>query len=149
MGGKSERLTRFELELMDVLWQAGRASIREIQERLPESRRPAYTTVQTMVNRLEEKGAVRRVRKVGNAHIYEAVAARQAVRRRLVDDFLGLFGGSAQHLMAHLLDEGQISLEDVRELERSYAEAQAQLAGHGSRAAGRDRRRRADRGGRG
>jgi BlaI family penicillinase repressor len=141
MAGGTVRLSRFELELMDVLWAAGRASIRELQERLPEGRRPAYTTVQTIVNRLEEKGAVRRLRKIGNAHIYEAVAHKRAVRRRLVDDFLGLFGGSAQHLLAHLLDEGRLSLEDVRELERSHAESQAHAGLQGrSEALGRKRR---------
>src|SRR2546426_8815123 len=81
---------------MDALWKMGKASIREMQEQLPEKRRPAYTTVQTMVNRLEEKGAVRRVRKIGNAHIYEPSVSRKAAYRRLIDDFLDLFGGSAQ-----------------------------------------------------
>ena len=148
MAGRVGRLSRFELQLMDVVWAAGQASIRELRDRLPESRRPAYTTVQTIVNRLEEKGAVRRARKIGNAHIYEAVAVRRVVRRRLVDDFLGLFGGSAQHLMAHLLDEGQLSLEDVRELERSHAESQTQ-AELQSRSARRGRTRKAARGQRG
>lgn len=138
--GSAERLSRFELELMDVLWRSGPASIREIQERLPEKRRPAYTTVQTIVNRLEEKGAVRRVRKIGNAHIFEAVAVRQAVRRRLVRDFLSVFGGSAQHLMAHLLDEGQLSLEDIRELERAHSESRDGAEGRGARGPARPRK---------
>ena len=101
---KSIKLSKFELGLMDALWKMGRASIREMQEQLPEKRRPAYTTVQTMVNRLEEKGAVRRVRKIGNAHIYEPSVTRKAAYRRLIDDFLDLFGGSAQPVMAHFLE---------------------------------------------
>ena len=114
-------LTRFELELMEVLWNLEKASIREIHELLPESKRLAYTTVQTIVNRLEEKGAVGRVRKIGNAHIYAPLVTRQAARHRLIDDFLGLFGDSAQHLTAHLLETGKLSLADIRELERAHA----------------------------
>jgi predicted transcriptional regulator len=109
---------------MDALWKMGRASIRELQEQLPEKKRPAYTTVQTMVNRLEEKGAVRRVRKIGNAHIYEPMITRRAAYRRLIDDFLDLFGGSARPLMAHLLETGKLTLEDVRTLETTLAKTQ-------------------------
>ncbi len=132
------RLSRFELELMDVLWRLGQASIREVQDQLPEERRPAYTTVQTIVNRLEEKGAVRRAKKVSNAHIYEPVATRVSVHRRLIDDFLRLFGGSPAPLMARLVETGQLSLEDLRSLERAVEEQQAEAA----RAAARARRRR-------
>jgi BlaI family transcriptional regulator, penicillinase repressor len=111
------RLTRFELEIMDPLWQLGRASVREIQENLPEKKRPAYTTIQTIVRRLEEKGAVKQVRKIGNAHIYEAAVTREAAHRTLVHDFLDLFGGSARPIMAQLAEEGKLSLDDLKELE--------------------------------
>jgi BlaI family penicillinase repressor len=111
------RLTKFELEIMDALWTLGTASVREVQEHLPERKRPAYTTVQTIVYRLEEKGAVRRVKKIGNAHVFEPSVTRKAAQRRLVDDLLGLFGGSARPLMAHLVESGRLTLDDVRELE--------------------------------
>jgi predicted transcriptional regulator len=117
MKNQGVRLTRFELEIMEPLWKLGRASVREIQEGLPEKKRPAYTTIQTIVRRLEEKGAVRQIRKIGNAHIFEPAVTRDAVHRRLVHEFLGLFGGSARPIMAHLADEGKLNLEDVRELE--------------------------------
>ena len=123
---KNIRLSKFEVGLMDALWKMGRASIREMQEQLPEKRRPAYTTVQTMVNRLEEKGAVRRVRKIGNAHIYEPSVTRKAAYRRLIDDFLDLFGGSAQPVMAHFLEAGKLTLEDIRALENTFRTAQGQ-----------------------
>lgn len=115
------RLTRFELEVMEQLWKLGRASVREILETLPKKKQPAYTTVQTIVRRLEEKGAVRQVRKIGNAHIYEPVVSRQAAYGRLVSEFLDLFGGSPRPIMAHLAETGQLSLEDVRELEKIVA----------------------------
>jgi BlaI family transcriptional regulator, penicillinase repressor len=111
------KLTRFELEIMDALWGLGSASIREIREQLPERKRPAYTTVQTIIRRLEEKGAVHRTRQIGNAHIYEPLVAREAAHRRLIDEFLALFGGSARPLMAHLAEAGKLSLEDLRQLE--------------------------------
>jgi BlaI family transcriptional regulator, penicillinase repressor len=120
---KSVKLSRFEFGLMDVLWKLGRASIREIHEELPEKKRPAYTTVQTMVNRLEAKGAVRRVRKISNAHIYEAVITRKAAYRRLIDDVLDLFGGSVQPLMAELFEAGKLTLEDVHALETAVLNA--------------------------
>jgi BlaI family penicillinase repressor len=110
-------LTRFELEIMQVLWDLERASVREIQEKLSDERRPAYTTVQTIVGRLEEKNAVRRLRKIGNALIFEPVITRKAVHGRLITELLQLFGGSARPLMAHLAEMGKLSLEDVRELE--------------------------------
>ena len=115
------KVTRFELELLEQLWKLGTASVREVQEGLPEKNRPAYTTVQTMIYRLEEKGAVRRVKKIGNAHIFEPVFTRKAVYRRLVDDLLSLFGGTAAPLMSHLAESGKLSLADVREAERILA----------------------------
>ena len=118
----SIRLTRFELEVMEELWQLGRASVRELLEALPKKKQPAYTTVQTIVRRLEEKGAVRQVRKIGNAHIYEPQVSKQAAYSRLVNEFLDLFGGSARPIMAHLAEAGQLSLEDLKDLERVVAE---------------------------
>lgn len=115
------KVTRFELELLEPLWKMGTASVREIQEALSEKDRPAYTTVQTMIYRLEEKGAVRRVKKIGNAHIFEPLFTRKAVYRRLVDDLLDLFGGTAAPLMSHLAESGKLSLADVREAERILA----------------------------
>src|SRR3954465_8830709 len=95
------RLTRFELEIMDALWTLGTASVREIVEQLPEMKRPAYTTVQTIVYRLEERGPPPRLKKIGNAHVFEPAVTRQAAQRRVLDDVLDLFGGSARPLMAH------------------------------------------------
>lgn len=118
------KLTPFELEVMSVLWELGKGSVREIMELLPETRRPAYTTVQTIVYRLEEKGALRRVRKIGNAHIFEPVVSRKEAHHRLIDDLLSLFGGSARPLMAHLIETGRLTLEDLRSLEGSVGEQQ-------------------------
>ena len=123
MTDKSQlKLTKLELEIMDAVWALGSASVREIQEKLPERKRPAYTTVQTIIYRLEEKGAVRRVKKIGNAHIFEAVVTRKAAHRRLIDDLLHVFGGSPRLLVAQLVETGQLTLEDIRELENSLAE---------------------------
>ena len=113
------RLTKFELQIMDALWNHGASSVREIQERFPERDRPAYTTVQTMVYRLEGKKAVRRVKKIGNAHIFEAVISRSAAQRRLIDELLSFFGGRTQPVMAHLIESGQLTLEDVQEAEQT------------------------------
>ena len=113
------RITRFELQLLEQLWKLGPASVREVQETLPVKNRPAYTTVQTMIYRLEEKGAVRRVKKIGNAHVFEAVVARKDVHHRLIDELLELFGGSAAPVMAHLVESGKLTLEDVREAEQA------------------------------
>ena len=115
------KLTRLEMEIMEAVWSLGSASVREIQERLPERKRPAYTTVQTMIYRLEEKGAVRRVKKIGNAHIFEAVVTRKAAHSRLIDELLHVFGGSPRLLMAQLVETGQLTLEDIRELEGTLA----------------------------
>lgn len=109
--------SRLELAIMEVLWQRGRVSIREIQESLPEPL-PAYTTVQTMVYRLEAKHALRRVRKIGNAHIFEAVVSRNAAHRRLLDYVLALFGGRIQPVMAHWAESGNISAQDVEQAEQ-------------------------------
>jgi predicted transcriptional regulator len=116
------RVTRFELELLQQLWKLGQASVREVQESLPEIERPAYTTVQTMIYRLEEKKAVRRVKKIGNAHVFEAIVTRKDVYRRLIDDLLALFGGSVEPVMAHLVESGKLSLQDVRAAEAALAQ---------------------------
>jgi BlaI family transcriptional regulator, penicillinase repressor len=118
MARQQHRLTRFELEIMELLWKLGETSVREIQEAIPEKSRPAYTTVQTIVQRLEAKGAVRRTRKVGNALMFEPVITRKSAYRRLIDELLDLFGGSAQPLVAHLLESGKLTLEDLKELEK-------------------------------
>jgi BlaI family transcriptional regulator, penicillinase repressor len=112
------KLSQPELEVMEELWQHGRLAIREIQESFPEPHRPPYTSIQTIVYRLEEKGAVRRVRKIGNAHIFEAVVSRQEVSGRFIDDLLSLFGGRAQTVMAHLVESGKLTRADIRETEK-------------------------------
>jgi predicted transcriptional regulator len=112
------KLAKLELKIMGTLWARGQASIREIQEAFPEDERPAYTTVQTTVYRLETKKAVRRVKKVGNFHIFEAAVSRNAAQRRLIDDLLGLFGGRTQPVMAHLIESGKLTLADVKEAEK-------------------------------
>jgi BlaI family penicillinase repressor len=113
------KLTKVELQIMEALWTPGASSVREIQEHFPEKDRPAYTTVQTMVCRLEGKRAVRRVKKIGNAHIFEALVTRKVAQRRLIDDLLGCFGGRTQPVMAHLIESGQLTLEDVQEAEKT------------------------------
>jgi BlaI family transcriptional regulator, penicillinase repressor len=112
------KLTKLELQIMERLWSQGKASIREIQETFPEKGRPAYTTIQTTVYRLEAKNAVRRVKKVGNFHIFEAAVSRNAAQRRLIDDLLALFGGRTQPVMAHLIESGKLTLADVKEAEK-------------------------------
>jgi BlaI family penicillinase repressor len=113
------KLTKLELQIMEALWSVGPASIREIQEAFPERGRPAYTTIQTTVYRLEEKKALRRVKKISNAHIFEAVVSRGAAQSRLIDEFLALFGGRAQPVMAHLIESGKLTLDDVHEAEKT------------------------------
>jgi predicted transcriptional regulator len=113
------RLSKLELQIMDALWSLGALPIREIQEAFPEEERPAYTTIQTTVYRLEAKGALRRVKKIGNAHIFEAVVSRDAARGRLIDELLGLFGGRTQPVMAHLIETGKLTLDDVQEAEKA------------------------------
>jgi BlaI family penicillinase repressor len=110
------------MEIMDALWALGSGSIREIHENLQKKKRPAYTTVQTIIRRLEEKGAVRQTKQVGNAHIFEPTFTRDAAHRRLIDELLDLFGGSARPLMTHLADAGKLKLEDVKELESLLSE---------------------------
>ena len=112
------KLTKLELLIMDALWTQGQASIRDIQEAFPGKNRPAYTTIQTTVYRLEAKKAVRRVKKVGNFHIFEAAISRTAAQRKLIDDLLALFGGRTQPVMAHLIESGKLTLDDVREAEK-------------------------------
>src|SRR5579872_1690527 len=113
------KFTPLELQIMQALWDRGPVCIRDIQESLPEPHRPAYTTVQTTIYRLERKKAVRRVRKIGNAHIFEAVVSRGAAQTRLIDDLLGLFGGRTQPVMAHLIESGKLTLDDVEEARRA------------------------------
>jgi BlaI family transcriptional regulator, penicillinase repressor len=115
----SRKLSKLELQIMDALWSRGRASIREIQESFPEKDRPAYTTVQTIVYRLEVKQALRRIKKVGNFHIFEAAVSRDSAQRKLIDDLLVLLGGRTQPVMAHLVESGKLTLLDVKEAERA------------------------------
>jgi BlaI family transcriptional regulator, penicillinase repressor len=120
------KFTKLELQIMQALWDHGAVSIREIQEAFPEKDRPSYTTVQTTVYRLEGKGAVRRVKKISNAHIFEAVVSRKAAQRRLIDELLGLFGGRTQPVMAHLIESGQLTLDDVKEAEKTLRKLEKQ-----------------------
>jgi BlaI family penicillinase repressor len=113
------KLTKLELQIMETLWTRGDTSIRDIQEAFPEKGRPAYTTVQTTVYRLEAKGVVRRVKKVGNFHIFAATVTRNQAQRRLVNELLALFGGSTQPVMAHLIESGRLKMEDVKEAEKT------------------------------
>ena len=119
------RLSKLELQIMEALWTSGTLSVREIQEQFPARGRPAYTTIQTTIGRLEIKKAVTRVKKIGNAHIYQAAVSRSAAQRRLVDDLLALFGGRSQPVMAHLIEAGKLSLEDVQEAEKLVRAAAA------------------------
>ena len=116
---RQPKLSKLELQIMEALWIRGKASIREVQESFPENDRPAYTTIQTMVYRLEVKKAVRRVKKVANFHIFEAAVSRDSAQRRLIDDLLALFGGRTQPVMAHLIESGKLTLEDVKEAEQA------------------------------
>ncbi len=115
---RQPKLTRLELQILEALWAHEKASIREIQEAFPEPR-PAYTTIQTTVYRLESKKAVRRVRKISNADIFEPLVARDVARHKLLDEILSFFGGKAQPMMAQLAEAGKITMEDVRELEQT------------------------------
>jgi predicted transcriptional regulator len=112
------KLTPIELRIMDVLWTHGASAVRQVQEEFPEESRPAYTTLQTVLYRLEGKKVVRRTRKIGNAHLFEAIVDRASVQRRALDDVLRLFGGQAQPMMAHLVESGRLTMDDVREVER-------------------------------
>jgi BlaI family penicillinase repressor len=115
----TRKLSKLELRIMQTLWDRGPISIREVQESFAESDRPSYTTVQTTVYRLENKEAVKRVKKVSNAHIFEAVLSRDAAQRKLIDELLSLFGGRTQPVMAHLVQSGRLTLEDVKEAEKA------------------------------
>jgi len=116
------KLSRLELQIMEALWTHGASSVREVQERFPEKRRPAYTTVQTMIYRMEAKKVLRRVKKISNAHIFEATVSRDTAQRRLIDDLVGLFGGRMQPVMAHLVETGKLTLEDVQAAEKRLRE---------------------------
>jgi predicted transcriptional regulator len=116
------KLSPLELKAMEALWKLGRASIREILEQLPVRKTLAYTTVQTLVFRLEAKGALRKQRKIGNAYVFVPVITRRQAYRRLVSDFLELFSGSPQPVMSHLAETGKLTLEDLRELEKILQE---------------------------
>jgi predicted transcriptional regulator len=118
---RPKRISRFELQLLERLWELGPSSVRAVQEALPERDRPAYTTVQTMIYRLERKGAVRRIKKIGNAHIFEAVLTRTSVHSRLVTDLLEIFGGSPASVMSHLVETGKLTLADIRAIEKEVA----------------------------
>jgi predicted transcriptional regulator len=113
------KLTPLEFQIMKTFWDRGTASIREVQEAFPEDARPAYTTVQTTIYRLEAKNAVRRVRKISNAHIFEAVISRAAEQNRLLGELLSLFGGRAKLVMAHLVESGKLTLDDVKDAEKT------------------------------
>ena len=123
------KLSPLELKAMEALWKLGRASIREILEQLPVRKTLAYTTVQTLVYRLEAKGALRKQRKIGNAHVFVPVITRSQAYRRLVNDFLELFGGSPRPVMLHLVDTGKLTLEDLRDLERILKERRTRREG--------------------
>lgn len=116
------KLSKLELAVMNIFWDRGSLTVRDAQEAFSEKGRPAYTTVQTVVSRLEAKGALSRTRKVGNAHVFEPSVSRSAAQRRLVDDFLALFGGRMQPFMAHLVETGRLTLDDVHEAERKLQE---------------------------
>ena len=122
------RLSKFDLRILDALWEHGKASIREIQEAFPEPR-PAYSTIQTIVYRLETKGAVRRVRKIGNADIFEPLIARDVTRLKILDEILSFFGGKAQPMMTQLAEAGKLTLEDVRELEKTLTKLKSAKKG--------------------
>jgi predicted transcriptional regulator len=121
---RQPKLSKLELQILEALWGQGKASIREVQEAFPEPR-PAYTTIQTTVYRLEGKKALRRVRKIGNADIFEPIVARDVTRNRLLDEILSFFGGQAQPMMAQLAEAGKLTLDDVHELEKTIQRLEA------------------------
>jgi len=116
------KLSKLELKIMEALWAKGPSSVREIQESFPAKRRPAYTTVQTMVYRLEAKSALKRTKKIGNAHIFEALVTKTAAHRKVIDELLGLFGGRAQPLMSHLIESGRLTLADIEDARKALRE---------------------------
>jgi len=113
------KLSKLEFRIMETLWSKGDSSIRVILESFPAKKRPAYTTVQTTVYRMEAKEIVRRVKRVGNFHIFAAAISRDVAQRRLIDDLLAIFGGRSQPVMAHLIESGKLSLEDVKDAEKT------------------------------
>jgi BlaI family transcriptional regulator, penicillinase repressor len=117
------KLSRLELRIMETLWTRGPSSIRELQEAFPEQERPAYTTVQTVVYRLEFKKAVRRTEKIGNAHVFEALVSRSSAQHRMIDELVALFGGKALPIVAHLIDSGKLTPEEVREARKALRNA--------------------------
>jgi predicted transcriptional regulator len=116
------KLSKLELQIMEALWTHGASSVREVQEHFPDKKRPAYTTVQTMIYRMEAKNVLRRVKKISNAHIFEAAVSRDAIQGRFIDELIGLFGGRMQPVMAHLVESGKLTLEDVQEAEKHLRE---------------------------
>jgi len=120
---KLPKLSKLELQIMEALWNRGACSIREIHDAFPEAGRPAYTTVQTTVYRMEGKGALRCVKRISNANIFEAVVSRDQAQSRLIDDLLSLFGGRARPVMARLVETGKLTLDDVKEAERALRKA--------------------------
>jgi BlaI family transcriptional regulator, penicillinase repressor len=122
------KLTKLEMQIMEALWTRGACSVREIQETFPEPGRPAYTTVQTTVYRLERKKAARISKRISNANIFEAAISRGQAQSRLVDELLGLFGGGTKPVMAHLIETGRLTLEDIHEAERTLQSLSAKRA---------------------
>ncbi|KAA6464498.1 BlaI/MecI/CopY family transcriptional regulator [Acidobacteria bacterium AB60] len=118
------RLTRFEMEIMDTVWARGEASIREMQESFPPKKRPGYTTIQKMVYRMEDKKVLRRVRKVGNFHLFAATVTRESIERKLIDDLLTVFGGKSRPVIAHLIGASKLTLEDVEFAEATLKQMQ-------------------------
>jgi predicted transcriptional regulator len=123
------RLSPAELQVMEEFWKNGRLSIRDVQDSFPEAERPPYTSIQTIVYRLEERGVLRRVRKIGNAHIFEAVASRHDAHGKALEDVLSIFGGRAQTIMAHLVRSGRLTRDDIREAEKLVDEREAESTG--------------------
>jgi len=119
------KLSKLELQIMEALWTHGASSVREVLEHFPEKKRPAYTTVQTMIYRMEAKKVLRRVKKISNAHIFEATVSRDTAQRRLIDELLGFFGGRMQPVMAHLVETGKLTLDDVQDAEKRLRELES------------------------
>jgi BlaI family penicillinase repressor len=122
------KLSKLELRIMEALWTHGASSVREVQAHFPEKGRPAYTTVQTMIYRMEAKKVLLRVKKISNAHIFEAAVSRDAIQRRFIDELLGIFGGRMQPVMAHLVETGKLTLEDVQDAEKRLRELASKKA---------------------
>ena len=111
-------LNKQEIKILEEFWKHGRLSIREIQDSFPKKQRPPYTTVQAIIYRMEEKGALQRIRKIGNAHVFEAMVSREQARGHAIEDLLGLFGGRTQTVMAHLVESGKLTRDDIRQAEK-------------------------------